>query len=135
MKNSDEITLPPITCLSNFSKTSVFGRKIVTKSGEIVTRRDEESRGEPLPQRLEISLRESAHGFESHPLRHLRGWKQHSSPVFSRKALPDVIESYRQIGICRGCSDRGVVTKAVSDNRAERQQSIKQLREEWESFL
>ena len=28
-----------------------------------------------------------------------------------------------------------VVTKAVSDNRAERQQSIKQLREEWESFL
>ena len=28
-----------------------------------------------------------------------------------------------------------VVTKAVSDNRAERQQSIRQLREEWESFL
>ena len=62
---------------------------------------DEEGRTEPEPHLLEISLRESAHGFESHPLRHLRGWKQHSSPVFSRKALPDVIESYRQTGIWR----------------------------------
>lgn len=28
-----------------------------------------------------------------------------------------------------------VVTKAVSDNRAERQQSIRQLREEWEAAI
>ena len=40
-------------------------------------------RTEPEPHLLEISLRESAHGFESHSLRHLRGWNQHSSPVFS----------------------------------------------------
>ena len=30
---------------------------------------DEEGRTEPEPHLLEISLRESAHGFESHPLR------------------------------------------------------------------
>ena len=44
--------------------------------------------GTPL---TEISLRESAHGFESHSLRHLRGWKQHSSPVFSRTIMRGVI--------------------------------------------
>ena len=30
------------------------------------------------------------------------GWKKLSDLVFSRKALPDVIESYRQSGICEG---------------------------------
>ena len=64
---------------------------------------DEEGRTEPEHHLLEISLRlKTARGFESHSLRHLRGWKQHSSPVFSRKALLDVIESYRQTGICGG---------------------------------
>ena len=63
---------------------------------------DEEGRTEPEPHLLEISLRAISRGFESHSLRHLRGWKQHSSPVFSTKALLGVIESYRQIGIYGG---------------------------------
>ena len=52
---------------------------------------NKKGRTEPEPHFLEISLRESAHGFESHPLRNLRDWKQHSSPVFSIIVEFDVI--------------------------------------------
>ena len=48
------------------------GKKAVTNSLKIAEIRDSEGQREPALQLLEISLRATARGFESHPLRHMR---------------------------------------------------------------
>ena len=53
--------------------------------------RELSDRNRQFPKKLEISLRETERGLKSLPLRHLRGRKQHSNPVFSIKVEFDVI--------------------------------------------